>query len=384
MHLTLLSTFALLPLYFLVATASCNFNSLAPKEVTATPKTGDDSTCNFGTPAPEADSRASKDDGGGTWNFGIPAAPEPESNTPKDNNDENTRNFDAPPSEAEPVAPINENGGDTCNFGAPAPKPDPPVSSSGGSDGNLGAPSPKPESPVPKTGGGGGGIDIDKDAMVAALKIIMPATAKEPCVDRKEAPGECRSAEQAAAPLLRSFERYNITELGERAAILGLLAVESGEFAYRKNHYPGTPGQGTRNMQMPNFNAQYAASLDEIKEEVAKIGNDGVMILDLLLKSEEHDFGAAAWFLTTQCDPAVRAELQTGTEKGWMEYLKNCVHTTITEKAYWERAKEELGNIMKKREVIGQTEINKEQVKGQADMKTEEAKGETDSAGSCM
>ncbi|KKZ60617.1 hypothetical protein EMCG_04718 [[Emmonsia] crescens] len=184
----------------------------------------------------------------------------------------------------------------------------------------------------------------DKSVMIEALKAIAPRSAQDPCIDNREAMGECRSAAQAAEPILNSFKKYKIESPAEKAALLSLMAFETGDFAYRKNHYPGRPGQGTRNMQMPQSNGAYAESLDEIKNDLAKAKGDVAAVLDLLLKSEDHDFGSAAWFLTTQCTPEVRKRLESGSQEGWEEYLTGCVHTTVTpqRKGYWERAKKEM------------------------------------------
>lgn len=93
----------------------------------------------------------------------------------------------------------------------------------------------------------------DKSVMIEALKVIAPRSAQDPCVDNKEATGECRSAAQAAEPIINSFKKYKIESPAEKAALLSLMAFETGEFAYRKNHYPGRPGQGS----MFNFISHY-------------------------------------------------------------------------------------------------------------------------------
>ncbi|KLJ05595.1 hypothetical protein EMPG_10928 [Blastomyces silverae] len=182
----------------------------------------------------------------------------------------------------------------------------------------------------------------DGNAMIEALKAIAPRSVEEPCVDLKDATGECRSAAQAAGPILNSFKRYKIESPAEKAALLSLMAYESAGFGYRRSHFPVTVGQGTRNMQIAANNAAYAESLDELKDELAKLKGDKAAILDLLLKSDDHDFGSAAWFMTTQCSPAVREELQSGSQEGWEKYLTRCIRTEATtqRRDYWERARE--------------------------------------------
>lgn len=58
---------------------------------------------------------------------------------------------------------------------------------------------------------------------------------------------ECRTAAQAVGPISASFITYNITDPGEQAAILSTISFESDDFQYQINHFPGVPGQGTRN-----------------------------------------------------------------------------------------------------------------------------------------
>lgn len=97
-------------------------------------------------------------------------------------------------------------------------------------------------------------------------------------------------------------------------------------------------------MQSPEFNAEYAESIEEISDEVAEADGDVGKILDLLLSKEEYDFGSGAWFLTTQCDDDVRKQLQDGEEEGWAAYITECVETEANDdrREYWEAAVEAL------------------------------------------
>ena|SRR5438876_809502 len=98
-------------------------------------------------------------------------------------------------------------------------------------------------------------------------------------------------------------------------------------------------------MQSASFNGLYAASIPALASAYAKASGNVTAVLDLLLTDDRYDFGSAAWFLATQCSPAVRTALQTGLEAGWVNYLTVCVGTTATEdrKAYWLRARDVLG-----------------------------------------
>ncbi|KAI1937944.1 hypothetical protein LOZ66_003526 [Ophidiomyces ophidiicola] len=188
---------------------------------------------------------------------------------------------------------------------------------------------------------------IDEAKFIEALKAICPNSAKEPCVDDDKAKGQCRTAKQAAVPILRSFERYAITEKNETAALISLIALESGEFKYQKNVYPGRPGQGTRNMQMPQWNERYASSIDELKDSAQKLKCNKEKILDLLLSKDEYDFGSAAWYVSTQCNADVRRGLKEGTQAGWEKYITSCVQTTVSEERlrYWQAAMREIGKL---------------------------------------
>ncbi|KAL8904614.1 MAG: hypothetical protein Q9171_006989 [Xanthocarpia ochracea] len=158
-------------------------------------------------------------------------------------------------------------------------------------------------------------------------------------------PSECKTAAQAAPFINASFKTYGITSNGEAAAIVSLMALESGDFKYNINHFPGRPGQGTRNMQMPAFNLEYAKSIPALKSGLAKAGTDVKAVLALLTANGEYDFGSAAWFMKNKCSDKVRKGLKTGTTDAWKAYITECVGTTVTEErqAGWERAAKAFG-----------------------------------------
>ena len=58
---------------------------------------------------------------------------------------------------------------------------------------------------------------------------------------------ECATADQAVPHIVSSFIRYGVTSRAEQAALISLMALESGEFKYNRNHFPppGNPGQGS-------------------------------------------------------------------------------------------------------------------------------------------
>ena len=83
-----------------------------------------------------------------------------------------------------------------------------------------------------------------RDASITAEQIETIAPTSNSC-DNPPAVGECATAAQAAPNIAKSFDTYSITSRAEQAAVIGLMAFESGDFKYNKNHFPGVPGQGS-------------------------------------------------------------------------------------------------------------------------------------------
>ncbi|PQE12806.1 hypothetical protein CJF30_00002686 [Rutstroemia sp. NJR-2017a BBW] len=94
----------------------------------------------------------------------------------------------------------------------------------------------------------------------ALNQILQIVPASSSCANAPVA-SECSTAAHAAPYLISAMLTYQIYTLPEMGALLSLIGYESGDFKYNINHYPGRPGQGTRNMQMPEFNLQYALSI---------------------------------------------------------------------------------------------------------------------------
>ncbi len=63
-----------------------------------------------------------------------------------------------------------------------------------------------------------------------------------------------------------------------------------------------------------------------------------------LVTPDEHNFGSAAWFLTTKCTADVQNSLKTGSDAGWAAYA-GCIGVGVdaARTAYWNRAKTALG-----------------------------------------
>ena len=178
--------------------------------------------------------------------------------------------------------------------------------------------------------------------LTSVLLNIAPASSS--CANAPIA-SQCRTANQAARAIQASFDKYNITNINEKAALISLMAYETGSFKYHENVFPGRPGQGTRNMQMIGYNVLYAESVPGLAAKLKRIAgaSSGIdaadlsveqmdAVRDLLTADDVLDFGSAAWFLSTQCDSIVRDALQTEGVSGWMQYITQCVGTAVADR----------------------------------------------------
>ncbi|KAI8629133.1 hypothetical protein F5Y19DRAFT_91328 [Xylariaceae sp. FL1651] len=160
--------------------------------------------------------------------------------------------------------------------------------------------------------------------------------------------GECRTNEQAAPFLVAAMAQYKLQSSGQIAAVLALTAFESVGYQYKHNVSPGRPGQGTSNMQMIDYNVEYANSIPALKDKVAALGaldsDDKKNQLLALVTADEYNFGSGPWFLTTKCSPDVVDGLRSGTDAAFAAYMA-CVGTPVTDErtAFWMRAKAAFG-----------------------------------------
>ncbi|KAF4824097.1 hypothetical protein CGCTS75_v010103 [Colletotrichum tropicale] len=190
-----------------------------------------------------------------------------------------------------------------------------------------------------------------------ATAILLAVAPTSSTCDGAAFPDECATAEHAAHFVPAAMQKYAVYRPGEIAALLSLMAFETGDFKYNRNHYPapGRPGQGTRNLQMPKYNLLYALSIPELKDKATAIAGsadaDGSTLSDdkknevlALVMPDEYAWGSAAWYLTTYCDQSTRDELAEGTVRGFTLYME-CIGTSGTEDrvAYWTRAKAAFG-----------------------------------------
>lgn len=181
----------------------------------------------------------------------------------------------------------------------------------------------------------------------ADLIAMDPVTAS--CPSTGDYADQCADATRAAPAISASFTKYNITTPGARAALIAIMLFESVSFRY--NHFLGTgsPGQGTRNMQMARFNELYATQLfgaQAVADAKTSGTQDAVEDRVLaLVQGDAESFASAAWFVTTQCQADVLDGLADGSSAGWDAYLTACIGTTHTAErdVSWTAAKKVLG-----------------------------------------
>lgn len=85
---------------------------------------------------------------------------------------------------------------------------------------------------------------IPRTPSLSEAQVLTIAPKSNTCTN-PPAKGECATAKTAAKYTAKSFDTYNVTSKAEQAAVISLMAFESVEFKYNKNHFPGVPGQGS-------------------------------------------------------------------------------------------------------------------------------------------
>ncbi|KAK7527688.1 uncharacterized protein IWZ02DRAFT_371346 [Phyllosticta citriasiana] len=198
-------------------------------------------------------------------------------------------------------------------------------------------------------------LNIKEAATIGApwsvlVSRILAVSSNTSSCDGATYPNECRTAAQAGPPIFASWNKYKISSMASRAAVVSLMLYESGDFKYNWGHFVNgetihTPGKGTRNMQSAAYNEEYATYLfgaDKVAQAKSSGGADGVLTL---VSGDEASFGSAAWFLTTQCTQAVQDSLASGTQAGFEEYITGCIGGTMDDSRieYWTKAKEAWG-----------------------------------------
>jgi len=193
---------------------------------------------------------------------------------------------------------------------------------------------PASSAPAPPSGSTSSGITA------AQLLAIVPSSSS--CDPSAQFADECRTADQAVSFINAGFSQFNTTTAGEMAALVSLMAFETGGFMFDRNHFPapGNPGQGTRNLMQFNFVLQYALDTPAVAAEAQSLAPDPTNVSDdvknqvlALVLPDTLSFASAAWFLKASgtCSQSVVDGLQSGTESGWENYITNCVGTTVTD-----------------------------------------------------
>lgn len=182
-----------------------------------------------------------------------------------------------------------------------------------------------------RTVSGAAAVSLTAEQILA----VAPKSASCPTDGSKDG---CRTADQAARWIGRSFTSFSITSKAEQAAVIGLMAFESVEFKYDTNQQ-GHVGQGTYNMQSSAYNLKYAQSVPALRQPLAELGTADLNMVRKLVLADEFSFASGAWFLVTQCSAEVRKQLQTGSQEGWAQYISQCVGTEPEpRRAYWQAA----------------------------------------------
>ncbi|KAI1298827.1 hypothetical protein F5Y03DRAFT_367159 [Xylaria venustula] len=184
-----------------------------------------------------------------------------------------------------------------------------------------------------------------KSAVKSAAELIGEVAPNSLSCSGAVSVADCRTNMAVAQPFIDAFQKYKLEYNGQIAAVLALTAFETTDYKYKHNVSPGRPGQGTSNMQMINYNIEYANSIPELKDKVAALGTIDTDAkknsLLALVTDDKYNYGSGPWFLTTQC-PKVVDQFAPGNDMdaAFNAYMA-CVGVTATPDrlAYWTRAK---------------------------------------------
>jgi len=191
--------------------------------------------------------------------------------------------------------------------------------------------------PIPQAGP----VALAASGVKATPQIVVGAAPGSAGCDGS---ASCRTADQAAPLIQAAFDKFGFNTAGEQAAIMALMAFETGDFKFDVNVFPGRAGQGTRNMMTFPFIAKYALETPEVAGQVAAIapGLNDAMSFDqanqtppdtmnavrALVLRDDLSFGSAAWFLRTKCTPDIATGLASATADAWSKYMTVCVGTS--------------------------------------------------------
>ncbi|KAJ2764676.1 hypothetical protein IWQ56_004399, partial [Coemansia nantahalensis] len=113
-------------------------------------------------------------------------------------------------------------------------------------------------------------------------------------------------------------------------ALVALMALESGDWMYNTNHFPGRPGQGTRAMLMYPYTYAYAKALHPADTPLAAEGSTDPAVMNQVrgrVLGDDDSFGAAFWYLVHSApqyhsDPS---KLRDGNLDDFKDYVVNGV-----------------------------------------------------------
>lgn len=210
--------------------------------------------------------------------------------------------------------------------------------------------------------------ETKKFTPVEAVTVLLKVAPDSKTCDAKFT--KCRNATEVAIPLAQAMLDYKFNDSPwEMAAIISLTAHESDQFRYKAPADPKQakdfPLKGTSNMQSAMYNLDFAKSLPQISKEVNEIVKDVAdytKLTDLqmsslltVLQDDKINFASGAWFLRNKCKDEHRNGIVTGTRKGWVDYISNCVGVKETQddewkkrETYWVKAVEALNLTVKK------------------------------------
>lgn len=80
---------------------------------------------------------------------------------------------------------------------------------------------------------------------ITEAQILAIAPGSKSC-DGAQYKDECATAKVAAEFISKSFDTYKVTSKAEQAAIIGLMAFETGDFKQNINRNSGLAGQGSK------------------------------------------------------------------------------------------------------------------------------------------
>ena len=211
--------------------------------------------------------------------------------------------------------------GDPCGGGSqPAASSSAPAATAPPSTASSSAAAPYPSTNATGSTGTGGTVPSTPQALAAVISKVAPNSTSCDGASPK-LKSQCATADQAAQPFLDSFKTYNISSVNEVAAILSLVAYETGELRYDYHEFPApTPGACTRSIfGEVSYTAAYAASIPALAANAtliqgAKAGDNSSLdaVCAALTSNPDWDFGAPSWFLSNVCPAYIQAALRTG------------------------------------------------------------------------